>query len=328
MGATTTSDSLLSAAVAVAGACCAGVGVVTALRIYRDARRRTKRRSDPATWAARVDLAAAYHLCDQMDMNEGICNHLTVMVPGTNDRFLCVPYGLLWSEVTASNLLLVNGNGDVLEGTGEIDSTAFHIHKAIHKRGVVAVLHTHQPYATALCCTDAQDGGFKLEMCHQNSLRFWNEIAYDDEFNGLVLDDDEGERLVKVMNGRRILMHQSHGIIVCGASVAEAFDDLYYLERAARQQILAQSTGKKLKLVGDDVAMGFKNDCEDDGAKSKWANLHYDALKRGLMRGPGRIFCSADYIFPNAAVELIFLVWFSRAAYLFVDELKEHIIRA
>jgi ribulose-5-phosphate 4-epimerase/fuculose-1-phosphate aldolase len=263
-----------------------------------------------------------------MDMNEGICNHLTVMVPGTTDRFLCVPYGLLWSEVTASNLLLVNENGDVLEGTGEIDSTAFHIHKAIHKRGVVAVLHTHQPYATALCCTDAQDGGFKLEMCHQNSLRFWNEIAYDDEFNGLVLDDDEGERLVKVMNGRRILMHQSHGIIVCGASVAEAFDDLYYLERAARQQILAQSTGKKLKLVGDDVAMGFKNDCEDDGAKSKWANLHYDALKRGLMRGPGRIFCSADYIFPNAAVELIFLVWFSRAAYLFVDELKEHIVRA
>ena len=88
---------------------------------------------DQSVWAARVDLAACYHLCDQMDMNEGICNHLTVMVPGTTDRFLCIPYGLLWTEVTASNLLLLDETGRVLEGDGTIDATAFFIHKAIHK---------------------------------------------------------------------------------------------------------------------------------------------------------------------------------------------------
>ena len=196
-----------------------------------------------------MDLAACYHLCDKMDLNEGICNHLTVMVPGTTDRFLCIPYGLLWDEVTASNLLMLDESGTVIEGDGEIDATAFFIHRAIHQAGVVAVLHTHQPYASALCCTKE----FKLHMCHQNSLRFYDEIAYDPSFNGLVLDDSEGARLVQVMGGKRVLLHQNHGVIVCGESVAEAFDDIYYLERACQVQILAQSTGKELCVVNDDV---------------------------------------------------------------------------
>lgn len=242
---------------------------------------------DQSVWAARVDLAACYHLCDQMDMNEGICNHLTVMVPGTTDRFLCIPYGLLWTEVTASNLLLLDETGRVLEGDGEIDATAFFIHKAIHKTGVVCVLHTHQPYASALCCTK----GFRVRMCHQNSLRFFDEIAYDPTFNGLVLDDTEGERLVDVMGGKSVLFHANHGVIVCGPTVAEAFDDMYYLERCCKVQILAMSTGDELNDVSDPVAKKFKEDCAGDGGKANWARQHFDALKRGLLRGPGRIFC-------------------------------------
>tara|TARA_B100001142_G_scaffold38513_1_gene33850 strand:- start:176 stop:1144 length:969 start_codon:yes stop_codon:yes gene_type:complete len=242
---------------------------------------------DQSVWAARVDLAACYHLCDQMDMNEGICNHLTVMVPGTTDRFLCIPYGLLWTEVTASNLLLLDETGRVLEGDGEIDATAFFIHKAIHKTGVVCVLHTHQPYASALCCTK----GFRVRMCHQNSLRFFDEIAYDPTFNGLVLDDTEGERLVDVMGGKSVLFHANHGVIVCGPTVAEAFDDMYYLERCCKVQILAMSTGDELNDVSDPVAKKFKEDCASDGGKANWARQHFDALKRGLLRGPGRIFC-------------------------------------
>jgi ribulose-5-phosphate 4-epimerase/fuculose-1-phosphate aldolase len=241
---------------------------------------------DPLVWQARVDLAACYHLCDQMDMNEGICNHLTVMVPGTTDRFLCIPYGLLWTEVTASNLLLLDDAGNVLEGEGTIDATAFFIHKAIHKTGVTCVLHTHQPYATALCCTK----GFRLRMCHQNSLRFFDEVAYDPVFNGLVLDDKEGDRLVEVMGGKSVLFHANHGIIVCGPSVAEAFDDMYYLERCCKVQILAMSSGEDLNIVPDDIAKKFKEDCASDGGKAHWAKLHFDALKRGLTRGPGRIF--------------------------------------
>ena len=243
---------------------------------------------DAEHWRARCDLAAAYHLCNNFSFNEGVCNHLTVMVPGTSDRFLCVPYGLLWDEVRASTLLMLDERGEILEGEGEIDATAFFIHAAIHKCGVQAVMHTHTPNVTALCCTE----DFKLEMCHQNSLRFSGDVAYDPTFNGLVLDREEGDRLVKVMNGKRILMHANHGVIVCGDSVAEAFDDLYYLERAAEVQILAMSTGKPLRIVPKDVADGFLRDMKKDGGKTNWAKIHFDALKRGLMRTQiGAKFC-------------------------------------
>ena len=88
-------------------------------------------------------------------------------------------------------------------------------------------------------------------MTHQNCLRFYDEIAYDPVFNGLVLDENEGARLASLMNGKRVLLHQNHGVIICGNSVAEAFDDVYYLERACQVQILAQSTGKPLAIVDD-----------------------------------------------------------------------------
>jgi|TARA_B110000259_G_scaffold8342_2_gene9140 ribulose-5-phosphate 4-epimerase/fuculose-1-phosphate aldolase len=242
---------------------------------------------DPRVWQARVDLAACYHLCNAFDFNEGICNHLTVLVPGTNDRFLCIPYGLMWDEVTASNLLLLDGSGQVLEGEGAIDATAFFIHKHIHDAGAVCVLHTHQPHASAICCVKE----FKLHMCHQNCLRFFDEIAYDPLFNGLVLDSNEGKRLAGLMGTNRVLLHRNHGIIVQGKSVAEAFDDVYYLERACQVQILAQSTGNELSIVSDAVALKFKQDCAADHGMENWANLHFAALKRKLARCPkGSIF--------------------------------------
>ena len=237
---------------------------------------------DERIWQARVDLAAAYHLCHKFDFNEGVCNHLTVMVPGTTDRFLCIPYGLMWDEVTASNLLLLDETGTILEGEGSIDATAFFIHRAIHAAGAVAVLHTHQPYASAICCTKE----FKLHMCHQNCLRFYDEIAYDPEFNGLVLDEGEGERLAKLHGAQarpaapKPRRHRGGA----RASVAEAFDDLYYLERACQVQILAQSTGKELSIVSDETALGFKEDCAKDGGMARWADLHPRRAQRGLAR--------------------------------------------
>ena len=242
---------------------------------------------DPLIWQARVDLAACYHLCNEFDFNEGICNHLTVLVPGTTDMFLCIPYGLMWDEVTASNLLLLDGSGNILEGEGSIDATAFFIHKHIHDTGAVCVLHTHQPYASALCCMKE----FKLHMCHQNCLRFFDGIAYDPTFNGLVLDEDEGKRIARFMGNKRVLLHQNHGIIVAGKSVAEAFDDVYYLERCCQVQILAQSTGKELSIVDDATAKIFKEDCAADNGMENWAKLHFAALKRKLMKSSkGSIF--------------------------------------
>ena len=239
---------------------------------------------DAATWRARVELAGAYQLCDRFGFNEGVCNHLTVLVPGASDRFLCAPYGLAWSEVTASNLVMIDVKGNVIEGRGEIDATAFFIHLAIHQAGHVCVLHTHMPYASALCCVER----FELAMCHQNSLRFADDIAYDPAFNGLVLDNTEGSRLVGVMGDKRVLMHKHHGVIVCGASVAEAFDDLYYLERAAEVQVIAMSTGSPLCTISKEIGAQFRRDMESDGGKARWAQLHYDARLRELARDEWR----------------------------------------
>jgi len=213
-----------------------------------------------------------------------VCNHLTCVAPGREDAFLVAPYGLAWSEVTASNLVMIDGSGKILEGRGEVDATAFFIHLAIHRAGVACVLHTHMPRASALCCVES----FELAMCHQNSLRFAGDVAYDPTFNGLVLDNTEGERLVEVMDGKRVLMHKHHGVIVCGATVAEAFDDLYYLERAAEVQILAMSTGSPLSIISDEIGRKFREDMESDGGKARWARLHYDARLRELARDPLR----------------------------------------
>src|SRR5438105_13639403 len=175
--------------------------------------------------AARVDLAAAFRLAVRLDLHEGVCNHFSVMLPG--GRFLLNAYGLHWSEVTASNLLALDAEGRVLAGDGEYEKTAFCIHSRIHVANphAACVLHTHMPYATAL--TLLEEG--RLEMVEQNALRFHDDIAYDDTYNGLVVDNAEGDRLARVLGSKRVMFLANHGVIVVGAAVAEAFDSLYSL---------------------------------------------------------------------------------------------------
>src|SRR5256714_2420180 len=179
--------------------------------------------------AARVDLAAAFRLAVRLDLHEGVCNHFSAML--TDGRtFLLNRYGLHWSEVTASNLLALDAAGRILVGDGEYEKTAFWIHSRLHLAHphAACVLHTHMPHATAL--TLLEDG--RLEMVEQNALRFHEDIAYDDTYNGLVVDAAEGDRLARVLGNRRVMFLANPRVIVVGPSVAEAFDLLYYLERA------------------------------------------------------------------------------------------------
>jgi len=236
--------------------------------------------------SVRSDLALVYNLLHRFKLNEGACNHLTALLPGTTDQFLVNRYGLLWSEVTPENLVLVDASGHVLEGEGPVEVTAFQIHRAIHladpeKYG--CVLHTHMPYATALCCIGGHGDAVRgLVNCHQNSLRFHNDWAFDTKFQGLVHDNTEGDRLASALQGKRVLLHSNHGVIVCGRSVAEAFDDLYYLERACMHQVLAMSTGQPLSLVPEPIAIATKR--EFDLEKPASARLHLDAWKREEAR--------------------------------------------
>ncbi|MGH8689964.1 MAG: aldolase [Burkholderiales bacterium] len=229
--------------------------------------------------AMRVDLAAAFRLAVRLDLHEGVCNHFSAMLPD-GKRFLLNRYGLHWSEVSASNLLTLDAAGKVLEGEGEYEKTAFYIHARIHVANprATCVLHTHMPYATALTLLE----GGRLEMVEQNALRFHDDIAYDDTYNGLVVDDAEGDRLARALGAKRAMFVANHGVIVVGPSVAEAFDALYYLERACRLQVLARSMGGKLKPVRPEVARTAYRMMLADAPK--YADAHFGALKRILDR--------------------------------------------
>src|SRR3954453_22489377 len=229
--------------------------------------------------AARIDLAAAFRLAVRLDLHEGVCNHFSVML-AHGRTFLLNRYGLHWSEVTASNLIALDADGRLLSGDGEYEKTAFWIHSRLHLAHPQAacVLHTHMPHATAL--TLLEDG--RLEMIEQNALRFHDDIAYDDTYNGLVVDQAEGDRLARVLGGKRVMFLASHGVIVVGPSIAEAFDLMYYLERACRLQVLAKMMGGKLRAVRPEVIKNTYKLMRDDAPK--YAGAHFAALKRSLDR--------------------------------------------
>ncbi|MCP5151555.1 MAG: aldolase [Ectothiorhodospiraceae bacterium] len=233
----------------------------------------------------RLDLAAALRWAARERLNEGVDNHFSVAVPDDDgvvrgDRFLINPYGLHWCEMTASDLVLCHADGEVLEPGKVVEDTAFCIHAPIHRQAphAVAVLHTHQPYATALTVLD--EG--RLEMCEQNALQFDERIAYDDEYEGLALDPAEGARLAHKLGNRSVLMLASHGVVVTGPSVGEAFTDLYYLERAAMFQVHARSTGGRLRTISEPVRARVREQMAGD--RPKLAERHFAAVRRILDR--------------------------------------------
>ena len=235
----------------------------------------------------RKHLAAVYRICDQLKLNEGVCNHLSAMLPalpGQPFRFLVIRYGLGWDEVTAENLVCCDDKGSVLSGQGPVETTAIQIHAAVHlsnPKKYACVLHTHMPYTTALCTTER----FELSMCHQNSLRFYDDISYDRTYQGLVFDDEEGRRLAAKLGGKTVLLHRCHGPIVTGPSVAVAFDHLYYLERAAQIQVLAMSVASRsdqLCQIDEAIARRTKQQITDDVGYA--ARAHLGARMRALER--------------------------------------------
>ena len=228
---------------------------------------------------ARIDLTAALRSASGLGLGEGICNHFSLALPGHPDHFLINPQGLHWSEITPADLVVVDAQGRKVSGKHSVEPTAFFIHSAIHrgKASAACVMHTHMPYATAL--TVVQGG--RLEWASQSALKFYQRVAYDDHYNGLALDDAEGERMCGEMGGADVLFLGNHGIIVSGPTVAATFDDLYYLERACMLQVLAMSTGKPLRIVPGAIA---EKTGQQMNAESQQAVLHLEALKRLLDR--------------------------------------------
>ncbi|HTT42072.1 MAG TPA: aldolase [Steroidobacteraceae bacterium] len=245
----------------------------------------TAERTSPVNAAerqARIDLAACHRLAARFGYSEGIDNHLTVLVPGRPERFLLAPFGLLWSEVRASDLLELDFRGQVVAGRGLVEDTALYIHLSVHRAKPEAqcVLHTHMPYATALGMLEDAT----LEMASQTAVGFHGDIAYA-EYNGLALDYAEGERMARALGTRSVLLLRNHGALVTGDTLAQGFERLYFLERACQAQLLARAGGALHRLpeaVVRATAAQFAAS-ERVGGQERTV-LHFAALKRLLDR--------------------------------------------
>ncbi|MBC7436850.1 MAG: class II aldolase/adducin family protein [Bdellovibrionales bacterium] len=200
------------------------------------------------TWRARVHLAAANRLAVYDDLEEGIDNHFTMRVPGHDDRYLVLPFGMHWSEARASDMIVFNEAGEVLQGKGTLELSALSIHAPLHRiTGANVVLHTHQTWALAL--NMLQDN--RLLPASQTAAFLTSKVAYDDGYAGLADSLSEGERLASLLGDKQVMFMKNHGVIAVGDNVGQAYRRLYKLERVCRAQVLAMSTGRPLALLDE-----------------------------------------------------------------------------
>ncbi|WP_428486081.1 aldolase [Rhodopila sp.] len=232
-------------------------------------------------WQARVDLAACFRAAARLGLNEGVCNHLSFMVPGSADLFLVNPDGWSFAEITASRLLVCDFHRNVIAGDGVPEDTAFYIHARLHARlpRARAAFHTHMPNATALTMVE----GDPLIWAGQSALKFYGRIVVDDVYNGLALDESEGDRIAASVGDADIVFMKHHGVLVLAPSIAKAWDDLYYLERAAEVQRLAQSTGRRVVPVPREIAEATAEQMRHEGGRDS-PKLHLESIKRQLDR--------------------------------------------
>jgi ribulose-5-phosphate 4-epimerase/fuculose-1-phosphate aldolase len=234
----------------------------------------------PTEADARADLAAAFRWAARLDWHESIANHFSVAISADRCTFLMNPNGRHFSRVRASELLLLDARDEsALQRPGAPDPTAWYLHAYLHRHLPQAhcILHTHMPHATALACIK----DFELLMLDQNACRFHGRIAYDRNYDGMALSMAEGERIAALLaGGKSVLLMGNHGVLVVGNSIAAAFDDMYYLERAARVQILALSTGLPPAAIPESVAA--KACAQWFDYPGDYSRLHFDALREIL----------------------------------------------
>ncbi|MBI1779124.1 MAG: aldolase [Proteobacteria bacterium] len=230
-------------------------------------------------WQARVDFAAVFRWSARLGYQTGTCNHYSLMVPGSDDRFLVNPEGLFWSEITASSLLLCDLDGKVIEGEGKLERTAYCLHAPIHRMNpkARALLHTHMPYATALCLLD----GGRLEPTNQTAVVFWDRIAYDENYLGLAMEPEEGVRVGNILGDKDIVMMRNHGPMVSGPSIAQAFGNLYFLEEACKVQLIAMSANRPMKPIQPKIAESVVKEVQ---TWPEYADTYLVAIKRTLDR--------------------------------------------
>jgi len=207
---------------------------------------------NPPVESLRVRLACAFRWAARLNLHESIANHFSVAVSEDGRDFLINPYGKHFSRIKASDLLLVNADDPAsLDRPDAPDITAMALHGALHRNQPHArcILHTHSKYATALAClTDS-----RLPPIEQNAMRFFERVVIDEGFDGMGLGE-EAERVSHLLGDKPILLMGNHGLLVAAPTIAQAFDDLYYFERACETYITALSTGRELRIASAEIA--------------------------------------------------------------------------
>lgn len=235
---------------------------------------------EPTERELREDLAAAYRLIAHYGMTDLVFTHLSVRIPGAGHRFLVNPYGLLFEEITASSLVVVDAEGEPLQETSwPVNPAGFVIHSAVHRARDDArcVMHTHTLAGMAVA---AQSGG--LLPLNQMSIEFVDRVAIHG-YEGIAADDNlsERERLVRDLGSKPCMILRHHGLLTVGRTVAEAFYWMWYLEQSCRIQLAAQSSGVPLDIPPPDVVRRTRAQFADSPTKG-W--LPWQALRRKLDR--------------------------------------------
>lgn len=226
--------------------------------------------------AERLDLAAAFRFTARLNMHEAVANHFSLAVNKSGSKFLLNPIGKHFSEISASDLILIDANDkNTMSQPNAPDPTAWAIHSALHRNNPQArcILHVHPQYATILSSLDDKE----MKPIDQNTMRFYDRVSIDRDFSGMGLGK-EAERLSTLLGDNPVLMMGNHGVLTAARTVASAFDELYYFERSCQTLIGAYQTGKKIHVVSDKVAKKTAQQWIDYDA----SDLHFAALKRIL----------------------------------------------
>jgi ribulose-5-phosphate 4-epimerase/fuculose-1-phosphate aldolase len=234
-----------------------------------------QRKSDADTRQLRVDLAAAFRLAAKNGWHEAVANHFSLAVSADGKKFLMNPRWRHFSKIRASELLALDSDDEeTMKRTDAPDLTAWSLHGRLHAALPHArcILHLHPTYATVL----ASLADPEIKAIDQNTARFFNRVAYDMNYGGMANTDAEGDRLARLMGNKSVMMMGNHGILVCASTVAEAFDLTYYLERAARNLILAYQTGQALHVMTAHVAEKTAQEWESDREQF---NAHFAEMK-------------------------------------------------
>ena len=225
-------------------------------------------------YEARKDVAAAHRLAVLHGLNEGVWNHISLISPDDPDIMLISPGHTHWSQVKASNLAAMNGSGELVDGPVPPIRAGWIIHHPVHcaRADAKCVVHVHAPYITAMSIR--QDMLFEPRSSQQ-AARFHDNLVYYDVYDGVLADEEEGERMAATLGNRRVLMLRNHGALIAAESVAMAYLDLYQLERACMYQLLATAGGGEMALIPEDVT------AEMGRLAARGQNVaHFDGMKR------------------------------------------------